>query len=100
MPGSPVEVPGPFAVRPGYVLDGLTIAIAPPDARFSSGISIFAQPELNVPTRPTMFELLAYACAFAVHFAASQLPAWAVESSQDWNPTVHFPAFQLCSLRA
>ena len=43
-----------------------------------------AHPELNVPTTPMTLSLFAYERALDEHFAESQLPAWAVESSQDW----------------
>ena len=74
-------MPGPPSVRPGYVFAGLTIAS---DSRFAIGSSSFAQPELNVPMRPIMLSLFAYEQAFEEHFAESQLPACAVESSHDW----------------
>ena len=67
---------------------GLTIASGPSGARFATGISSFAQPELKVPTTPMTLSLFAYERAFDEHFAESQLPACAVESSQDWNPIV------------
>ncbi len=63
---------------------GLTIPTGPPGARFSTGITISAQPELNVPMTPTTLLLLAYAFAFDEHLAESHLPACAVASSQDW----------------
>jgi hypothetical protein len=63
------------------------------------GISSFAQPELNVPITPITVGFCAYARAFAVHLAESQLPACAVESSQDWKPMFLPPAFQSCCLR-
>jgi hypothetical protein len=66
------------------VFDGLTIATGPVEARSSTGITSFAQPELKVPIRPSSFSFSAYARAFEEHLAESQLPAWAVESSQDW----------------
>ena len=53
-------------------------------ARFATGITSLAQPELNVPMTPMTLSLFAYARAFDEHFAESQTPAWAVESSQDW----------------
>ena len=56
----------------------------PSDAWFRTGISMAAQPELNVPMTPMTASFAAYALAFAEHFAESQLPAWAVESSHDW----------------
>jgi hypothetical protein len=82
--GSPDSVPGPPIVRPGYVLAGLTIATGPSGARFITGMTSFAHPELKVPISPIMLSLLAYARAFDVHFAESHEPACAVESSHDW----------------
>ena len=52
--------------------------------RFAIGSTSFAQPELNVPMRPMTLSLFAYARPLDEHFAESQLPAWAVESSHDW----------------
>src|SRR4029453_5157070 len=59
-----------------------------------------AQPELNVPIRPIIFSFSAYALAFDEHFAESQLPACAVESSQDWKPILISPTFQSRCLSA
>jgi hypothetical protein len=59
---------------------------------FSTGISISAQPELNVPMTPMMSLAWAYARALAEHVAESHLPAWAVASSHDWYWTVYLPA--------
>src|SRR5436190_13415150 len=72
------------------------IGIAPPAARFRIGISSFAHPELKVPMTPMTSLLFAYARALDVHFAESQLPAEAVESSQDWKPILYLPAFHPC----
>jgi hypothetical protein len=38
--------------------------------------------------------LLAYRRAFVAHFAVSQPPACAVESSHDWYAIFQLPAFQ------
>ena len=54
---------------------GEIIATPPPGAWFRTGISIAAQPELNVPITPTSFSLAAYACAFVEHLPESHLPA-------------------------
>ena len=59
MSGSPAAVPGPVCVRPTYVFAGLTMPSGPFGARFSTGISISAQPELNVPITPTTALLFA-----------------------------------------
>src|SRR5919201_6094466 len=75
------------------------IASGPFDARLRIGISISAQPELNVPiTAPTSL-FCAYAFAFAEHLPESHLPACAVESSQLWYASEYLPAFQPCCLR-
>ena len=66
------------------VFAGLIIPTGPPDARFRIGISIAAQPELNVPRTPMSVLSEAYARAFDEHFAGSHAPVWAVESSQPW----------------
>ena len=62
-----------------------------------TGISIAAQPELNVPTTPIE------ACVLGVgversplHLSASHFPAWAVESSHAWKAMFLSPAFQFC----
>src|SRR6266545_1662517 len=85
---------------PGLVLAGLTIAIGPGFARFSTGMMIFAQPELNVPTTPITLVLLEYVRAFEAHFAESQPPVWAVESSHDWKPIWYWPAVKFRCLSA
>src|SRR5258708_17499309 len=95
--GSPGAVPGvSFTVSPGYVFDGLTIATPAP---LLIGSSTLAQPELNVPTIPSIAGSAAYAFASAAHFAVSYPPVAAVESSHDWKPTEYFPAFQFCCAR-
>ena len=66
------------------MLAGLTIPSGPFGARLMIGISISAQPELNVPITPTTLASFAAAVAFAEHLPESHLPAWAVESSQLW----------------
>ena len=66
---------GTEVVRQTFVLAGETIAIAPPSAWLSSGMMISAQPELNVPIRPIMLSLPAYACPFSLHLPESQAPA-------------------------
>jgi hypothetical protein len=74
------------------VFAGLTIPTGPLGARLSVGITISAQPELNVPMTPITLLFWAYAFAFCEHLPESHLPACAVESSQDWYATVYFPA--------
>jgi hypothetical protein len=71
-------------VRPTYVLAGLIMPTGPSGARFSTGMMISAQPELNVPIKPIRVLFWAYALAFAEHFSDAHLPCWAVESSHDW----------------
>ena len=65
---------------------GESIGIPPSGAWFRTGISIAAQPELNVPMTPMTPSLAAYAFAFAEHLAESHFPACAVASSHDWKP--------------
>ncbi len=63
---------------------GEIMATPPPGAWFSTGMMTAAQPELNVPMRPSMLWFSAYAFAFWLHLPGSHLPACAVESSHDW----------------
>ncbi len=58
-----------------------TISIGPDGSWFSTGISIAAQPELNVPMTATSSVLATCALAFCAHCASSHCPAAAVESS-------------------
>ena len=58
--------------------------MGPSGARFMIGISISAQPELNVPMTPITLLSFAYAFAFAEHFSDAHFPACAVASSHDW----------------
>jgi hypothetical protein len=70
------------------VLAGDIIGMAPPGAWFSTGMTIAAQPELNVPMSTIMLGFAAYACAFWLHLPESQEAAWAVASSHAWNATL------------
>ena len=70
----------------------------PPGAWFSTGISIAAQPELNVPITPIKLLSDAYAWAFALHFVGSHFASWAVASLHAWNAILYLPAFQSCWL--
>ena len=63
---------------------GEIIAMPPPGAWLSTGMMIAAQPELNVPITARRLWFSAYEFAFWLHLPGSHLPAWAVESSQDW----------------
>ena len=72
-----------FFVSPTFVFAGLTIASGPGFTRLSTGTSILAQLELKVPTTPITERLLAYRRALVAHFAESQPPVCAVESSHD-----------------
>jgi hypothetical protein len=54
----------------------------PPGAWFNTGISIAAQPELNVPITPISDSFWAYAWALRLHLSGSHFAACAVESSQ------------------
>ena len=78
---------------------GLTMPIGPGLARFRIGMMISAQPELNVPITPITLLLPTYAFAFVEHLPESHFPACAVESSQDWKPTVYLPALKFCCLK-
>src|SRR4051812_42019323 len=75
------------------------MASGPPGARFATGTSSSAQPELNVPRMPMTEVVRVYALAFAVHVAEFQEPSWAVESSHFWNWSVYLPALKLCCSR-
>ena len=79
------HAPGRFTVRHGYVFAGDIIAIPPFGAAFSTGISIAAHPELNVPMTATTASFAAYALAFCEHLPESHFAAWAVASSHDWK---------------
>ena len=65
---------------------GDIIAMPPSGAAFSSGMMICAHPELNVPMTAITASLDAYALPFCEHLPESHFAAWAVASSQDWNP--------------
>lgn len=69
---------------PVALTSGATTASGPPAARFATGITSVAQPELNGPTTPSTRRLAAYVFAFDAHFSGSKIPVWAVESSHDW----------------
>ena len=63
---------------------GLTTQAVQSGTRLRIGTMIFAQPELNVPMTPITDRFEAYKRPFVAHFAVSQPPVCAVESSQDW----------------
>ncbi len=84
MSGSVDSHDGTCSVRQTFVFAGDTIAMPPSSASFSTGMMIWAHPELNVPIRPIRSELPAYDDAFSEHLPESQAPACAVESSHIW----------------
>jgi hypothetical protein len=63
---------------------GLIIGTAPPGAWLRSGRPSPVQGESEVPTTPNTRGVFANSCAFAMHFAKSNVPACGVESSHDW----------------
>ena len=55
------------------------------EASFAIGTSIWAHPELNVPSTPMIVSSATYLRAFAAQVASSQAPYAAVESSKASN---------------